>query len=225
MIVAAHQPDLLPYSGFFYKMAKADVFDVKIFDQYVNRGYQRRVMMRDKWATIPILTSSSHAPIDTLRMDPDRAPAVLVEIIGKRYTRARHWDKYGPMICDYILTCRTEKLWQFNLDLIVLVRDILGITTPLSIGIKPHGKGSVGVISALVPYGSPTYLSGMGAKAYMSESTEFEEAGIPVIWSKHRAITGDSILTVLMDHDDPLGVVMTEHETEHHETEQDEGDT
>ena len=46
MLYSAHQPDLLPYSGFFYKMANADVFDLKIWDQYVNRGYQRRVMMR-----------------------------------------------------------------------------------------------------------------------------------------------------------------------------------
>ena len=35
-IYAAHQPDLLPYSGFWYKMAKADVFDLKIWDQFVD---------------------------------------------------------------------------------------------------------------------------------------------------------------------------------------------
>ena len=29
-----HQPDLLPYSGFFHKMAKADVFELGIYYQY-----------------------------------------------------------------------------------------------------------------------------------------------------------------------------------------------
>jgi len=197
MIVAAHQPDLLPYSGFFYKLAKADAFDLKIWDQYVARGYQRRVMMRGKWATIPVIAESSTVPINTLRLDPDRAPRVL--------------DKYGPMICDEILATRTELLWQFNFALIVMVRDILGITTPIGLGGRHTSKGSTGVIEALRAYGTPTYLSGTGARVYMGDCKEFAEAGMPVIFSKHEAVTGDSILTVLMDHDDPLAVVLAEH--------------
>ena len=55
MIYAAHQPDLLPYSGFWYKVAKADVFDLKIWDQYVHKGYQRRVTMRGTWVTLPLV--------------------------------------------------------------------------------------------------------------------------------------------------------------------------
>lgn len=212
MIVAAHQPDLLPYSGFFYKLAKADFFDLKIWDQYVQRGYQRRVMMRGAWATIPVIADSSTVPIDTLRLDPDRAPAVLVEQIRKRYRNAKHWDKYGPMICDEILATRTELLWQFNFALIVMLRDILGIRTPIGLGGRHANKGSAGVIEALQAYGMPTYLSGTGAKVYMGDCKEFTEAGIPVVYSKHKALTGDSILTVLMDHDDPLAVVLAEHE-------------
>lgn len=212
MIVAAHQPDLLPYSGFFYKLAKADAFDLKIWDQYVARGYQRRVMMRGKWATIPVIAESSTVPINTLRLDPDRAPRVLVEEIRKRYRNAKHWDKYGPMICDEILATRTELLWQFNFALIVMVRDILGITTPIGLGGRHTSKGSTGVIEALRAYGTPTYLSGTGARVYMGDCKEFTEAGMPVIFSKHEAVTGDSILTVLMDHDDPLAVVLAEHE-------------
>ena len=211
MIVAAHQPDLLPYSGFFYKLAKADFFDLKIWDQYVQRGFQRRVTMRGQWVTMPVIAESSTAPINTLRLDPDRAPRVLVEGIHKRYRDAKHWDKYGPMICDEILATRTELLWQFNFALIVMMRDILGIRTPVGLGCRHTSKGSAGVIEALQAYGTPTYLSGTGARVYMGDCKEFTEAGIPVIFSKHQALTGDSILTVLMDHDDPLAVVLAEH--------------
>jgi hypothetical protein len=212
MIVAAHQPDLLPYSGFFYKLAKADIFDLKIWDQYVQRGFQRRVKMRDKWVGVPVITDSSTAPIDTLRIDPDRAPAVLVDGIRKSYRDAKHWDKYGPMICDEIMATRTELLWQFNLALILMVRDILGIRTPVSLGIRHTNSGSAGVVEALQAFGTPTYLSGTGAKVYMGDCKEFADAGMPVIFSKHEPITGDSILTVLMDHDDPKAVVLAEHE-------------
>lgn len=212
MIVAAHQPDLLPYSGFFYKLAKADILDLKIWDQYVQRGFQRRVKMRDKWVGVPVITDSSTAPIDTLRIDPDRAPAVLVHGIRKSYRSAKHWDKYGPMICDEIMATRTELLWQFNLALILMVRDILEIRTPVSLGIRHKNSGSTGVVEALQAFGTPTYLSGTGAKVYMGDCKEFADAGMPVIFSRHEPITGDSILTVLMDHDDPKAVVLAERE-------------
>jgi hypothetical protein len=210
MIVAAHQPDLLPYSGFFYKLAKADVFDLKIWDQYVQRGFQRRVPMRGQWLAVPVISHSSTAPINTLRLAPDRAPVVLTDGIRKRYRNAKHWKKYGPMICDEILATRTEFLWQFNLALILMIRDILGIRTPVGLGCQHVKKGSAGVVESLQAYGKPTYLSGTGAKVYMGDCHEFTDAGIPVIFSKHEPVTGDSILTVLMDYDDPLAVVLAE---------------
>lgn len=35
-------------------------------------------------------------------------------------------------------------------------------------------------------------------------------AAEPVIYAKHQPVTGDSILTVVMDYDDPLSVVLAE---------------
>ena len=84
MLYTAHQPDLLPYSGFWHKMAHADVFDLKCWDQYVNRGYQRRVMMREQWANLPLEPGSSHDPIFVKRIKPE-APQVLADQVLTRY--------------------------------------------------------------------------------------------------------------------------------------------
>ena len=98
MLYSAHQPDLLPYSGFFYKMAKADVFDLKIWDQFVNRGYQRRVMMREKWATIPLEPGSSHDPIFDKRVKPEAAQVLADQVLARYgsksngYRMARFFD-------------------------------------------------------------------------------------------------------------------------------------
>ena len=43
--MAGHQPDLFPYTGFWYKMAHTDIFDLAVHDQFQERGYQRRVNM------------------------------------------------------------------------------------------------------------------------------------------------------------------------------------
>lgn len=215
-IYSAHQPDLLPYSGFWYKMAKADVFDMKIWDQFVDKGFQRRVKMRDQWVTLPMVKSSSTDPIKAKRIT-EAAPGHLVDEIVTRYTRARKtppmWPKYGPMICDEILTIKTDALWEFNFRLILLVRELLGIETPLTFS-RPTAaglRGSAGIISVIQAFSGPMeYLSGTGGKSYMGDCAEFHAAGIPVIWSRHRPMTGDSILTVLFDHEDPLSVVLAE---------------
>jgi hypothetical protein len=217
LVYAAHQPDLLPYTGFFYKMYHADVFDLKVWDQFVNRGYQRRVMMRDNWVTIPLEKCSSTESIFNVRLKPE-APDVLVNDICNRYERshkAKHWDKYGPMICDEILSIRTDKLWDFNFRLILLIRDILGIQTPITFGrpVTEGLRGSEGLISAMQIFPPPlTYLSGTGAKVYMGDCQEFTDAGIEVDFSRHQHTSGDSILTTLFDYENPLEIVLKEKE-------------
>lgn len=215
MIIASHQPDLLPYSGVFYKLAKADLFDVKIYDQFVDRGYQRRVKMREHWASVPVTKSSTRLPITDVRIDPVDAPDTLIKTIQGRYQGAPFYKERAPQLLDLISDIRTNRLWQFNFELFLGVRDMLGIQTPVSISVPTVGGGSVGLVSVLTRYqnGSPlTYLSGTGAKVYMGDCQEFTDAGIEVEFSRHMPVTGDSICTVLMDHEDPLSVVLREEE-------------
>lgn len=219
-VYSAHQPDLLPYSGFWHKMAKADLFDLKIWDQFVAKGYQRRVTMRGGWVTLPLVKSPDTEPINTKRVK-DTAPAHLVDEIVRRYTHGartpRFWEPYGPRICDEILSIKTDLLWEFNFRLILLVRDLLGIQTPLTFSrpASPGTRGSSGIISVIQAFPGPMeYLSGVGARSYMGDCQEFTDADIPVIWSRHRPATGDSILTVLFDYEDPMSVVLAENDSE-----------
>lgn len=212
MIVTTHQADLLPYSGFWFKMAKADLFDLKIYDQFQARGYQRRVMMRDKWASIPVIGSPTRARICDVRIDPDQARETLTNLITGRYRGSRNWHVMGKTLVEMINEIHTEQLWQFNLSLLLGVRDLLGMTTPIAISVPPQGHGSTGLVSVLRRYNARTYLAGTGGRVYMGDCAEFRDAGITVQWSTHRPVTGDSIVSVLMDFDDPLAVVLAQHE-------------
>jgi hypothetical protein len=223
LIYSAHQPDLLAYSGFFYKMAKADVFDLKIWDQFVNRGYQRRVMMRGKWATIPLEPGSSTESIFDKRVKPEAAETLIHTIRNRygvksdAYKLAPCWgfEQRGQRVLDEIASIKTDRLWEFNFRLIMLMRDMLGIQTPLTFSrpIPDTMRGAEGLIYAMESFPHPlTYLSGTGARAYMGDCAEFTAKGIPVIWSAHEHVTGDSILTVLFDYEDPISVVLQEKE-------------
>lgn len=214
MIVSAHQPDLLPYSGFWYKMAKADVMELGIYYQFVRRGYQRRVKMREMWANVSVLGDPAHDPINKIRLDAD-APAALANIVKGRYSGARFFKERGPGIIDLIMDSRAELLWEFNVALIIGVRDMLGIRTPIAIGSPLVGTKSDAIVSGLQQYGGAvtTHLSGPGAASYMGEGKEFSDVGIDLQFSRHVPVTGDSIVSVLMDYGDPLSIVMQDEST------------
>ncbi len=209
--VAMHQPDLLPYPGFWLKMAKADVFEIGIYYQYSKSGYQRRVKMREQWAAVPLLGDPGHVPINEVRIDPDKAGSTLANLIRGRYAGAPYWKLRGEELLSIVQDVHTDKLWQFNLDLILGVRDMLGITTPIAIGAPLKGVKSEAVVNALQQYGTGVHhLSGPGARVYMNEHGEFDEAGITYDFTRPASVTADSVVTVLMDYRDPLEVVLRE---------------
>ena len=213
-VYTCHQPDLLPYSGFWFKMAHADIFDLKIWDQFVERGYQRRVKMRDRWISLPLVRGSNFAPINTRLIKPE-AVSFLADQIHKRYapsTRTpRYWRQRHDQILDSVLSIKTDLLWDLNLQLILLVRDMLDIDTAITLSrpVPSHLRGGEGIVATMQGFNTPmTYLSGNGARAYMGDCAEFHAAGIPVVWSTHHAVTGDSVLSVIFDYEDPLSVVL-----------------
>ena len=211
MIVGAHQPDLLPYSGFWYKMATSDVFDLKIYSQFQAAGYQRRVPMRGQWASVPVVGNPRRARICDVAIVPETARETLAKLLAGRYRGAPHWDDWGPELLALVAADRSEHLWQFNLHLILGVRDMLGITTPVAVGPPARGRKNEGVVAVLQHYRADTYLAGTGGRAYMGDCHEFDEAGISVRWSEHRPTTGDSVVTLLMDYDDPMSHIMSVH--------------
>ena len=208
MMVTTHQADLLPYSGFWFKMHHADIFDLKIYDQFQARGYQRRVMMRGKWASIPVLGNPTRERICDVRLQVDEGKRTLIDLIVGRYRGSRHWADRGESLLAMVDEIHSDHLWQFNLSLILGVRTMLGITTPIAIGVPPRGRGVEGLVNVLREYGADSYLAGQGGRAYMGDCNQFRSAGIDVVWSAHRPATSDSIVSVLMDFDDPLSVVL-----------------
>ncbi|MCD9196876.1 WbqC family protein [Aeromicrobium wangtongii] len=210
MIITGHQADLLPRSEFWYKMAKADLFDLRIYDPLEARGFQRRVMMRGRWASIPIIAGPPGSLISEARIIPEETREALRAVVTERYRDAKHWSRHGPTILAMIDDIHTEHLWQLNLQLILGVREVLGIRTPVSIAPPPAGTGVTDLISVMHQYNATSYLSGTEGRAYVDDDESYRDSGVQITWSTHRPVTGDSILSVLMDYDDPMSVVMAE---------------
>lgn len=211
MIVAIHQPDFLPYSGFWFKMLRADAFILAVHDQFQKHGYQRHVTMRDSWVSHQLVGKPALVPIDTIEVRPGWQGRVSDSIRG-RYAGARHWKARGPELLDRIGACEGVTLAEVNTSMIHVVRDLLDIRTPLLITEPPAQAGVERLIEQVTMVGGDAYLSGTGAHAYLGDEGEarFAEEGIELVWSNHAHATGDSIVTVLMDYDEPLEVILRE---------------
>lgn len=213
MRVAIHQPDLLPYTGFFYKMAISDAFVVARHDQFKKYGYQRRARMRGTWCSIPLVGKPGVTPITTVTAMPGWQK-VLVDGIGGRYHGARHWSTRGQELVGRIaaLDVPGDALDAVNLALMEVVRDMLGIRTPLLFTEPPTVNGPPRLIEQVLAVGGDVYLSGSGGAAYLGEDAPayFAAHGITLEWSRHQHTTGDSIVTALLDDDDPMATVLRE---------------
>lgn len=206
MILAAHQPDLFPYPGFFKKLAACDVFDVAIHDQFQSRGYQRRVKMRGQWASLPVDGATTSGPISEVRIT-DGGVRALRDLIVGRYRSAVYFRERWPEVDRMIEKAPKVWLWEFNLSLIHGVAGLLGVRTDhLSFSPPPVGRGVDGLLSVCRAYPEATvYLSGTGGRAYMGEEPEarFAAAGVELRWNEWESPTSDSILTLIFDERDP----------------------
>jgi hypothetical protein len=234
MILSAHQPDLLPYTGFWWKMENADLFCVLPHEQINHDGYTRRVKMRGNWATLAVEERHTGQKISELCLRPD-AGFLLWDAVRGRYSGSEHWAERHEMVREWIeLAADSRRMWQFNLSLILSVRDYLGITTPVVLA--PVAPDSMDATQKLVwlceLMNAETFLSGPGAKKYLTTEVN-EESGAEqlrgpaslglgdpwdmnpyIAWSTHEAWTGDSILSTVFDKDEPSEWVLNETELE-----------
>jgi WbqC-like protein family len=209
MIVAIHQPDLLPYSGFWYKMINSDVFVLAIHDQFQKHGYQRRVKMRDSWVSHQLDGKPSLVPIDSVDVLPGWQGRLSDSIRG-RYVGAKHWRDRGGDLIDRIQAVEGTSLVDVNVGLIDVVRDLLQITTPLVTTPPPTQVHVPRLVEEVQLAGGDVYLSGSGGRAYMGPEGEqlFANAGIELRWSDHVHLSGDSIVTIWLEYDDPMTAIM-----------------
>lgn len=209
MRVTIHQPDLLPHSGFWFKMATCDAFILSVHDQFQKHGYQRRVTMREAWCSHQLVGKPTLVPINTIEV-AEGWQQRIADVIRGRYSGAAHFGTRGVELIERIRAREGRLLHEVNISMIEVVRDMLGITTPLLITDPPRLAATDRLIEQVTMVGGTAYLAGPGGRAYMGEDpeTRFREAGIDLLWSDHKHTTGDSIVTVLMDDEDPMATVL-----------------
>jgi hypothetical protein len=191
MILTGHQPNYLPYAGFFHKVALADRFVIVDDVQFVKRGtfgwmHRNRVRTESpegwSWLSVPVLSKGKFTQtIREARIDNSTPWArTHWRTLEWNYRRAPHWGAYAE---DF--RAMYERPWEGFADLtcafIELLLRLLGIRTPVSLQSALGVKGeSTGLIVELCrATGAETYLSGAHGRDYLDPAV-LAAAGVKV---------------------------------------------
>lgn len=200
MIVAAHQPNFMPWLGFFDKMRRADVFVIVDHVQFERRNFQNRARIKTPagpmWITVPVIQKSRdekilEKEIDNSKEGVHRWGRKIFLTLKSAYLSAPHAADYMPALSD-VFNADWKMLVDLNIKLIELTREHLGIKTPMvrSSTMNIPGMKSEMVLNMVKMLGGDTYLSGSGGCKDYLDREAFEKAGVKIHWQddfKHPA--------------------------------------
>ncbi len=179
MIITGHQPEYLPYLGFFYKMAKADKFVLADHLQFTqsSQDFFNRNRIRTNanplgwvWLTVPIITHGrGHQKINEVEIDNSTPWARKQwQLIYFNYKRTPFFNMYSEFF-EKLYSKKWEKLVDLNENIINYIKKELGIKTTIIRSSDHDFKGGKTdlIIELCKKFKADTYLSGLGGKNYM----------------------------------------------------------
>lgn len=190
MILTGHQPEYLPYIGFFNKIMHADKFVLVDHIQFNKKNWQNRNKIRTVngwvWLTVPVYSKNKF----TQSINE-------VEINNTGRWKDKHWKtiylnyKKAPYFNDFadffknIYARSWIKLVNLNEEIIRYLFTVLKINIKIykSSELNVEGKKTDLVIDLCKKLNADAYLSGEGAKEYINEST-FRETGLKSYFRK-----------------------------------------
>ncbi len=172
--VAIHQPDFLPYLGFFHKMLSADVFVLYDTAQYSRRGYHNRNRIKTSrgvdWITVPVRLSGI-SPICEVEVDNTQQwQRRLWRKIQVNYGRAPYFGSLAGDV-ETVIKRPWTRLVDLNSALLDIARRILSIETPWVRASDLPPAASANPTEKLIELtraaGGDTYVSGPGGRDYL----------------------------------------------------------
>ncbi len=196
-LVAIHQPNFLPWLGFFDKLARADVFvlldDVQ-FPRTSKGTWINRVKLlvagRATWVTVPIVRSGgSTRRVRDVQID-DSQPwrKKLLRTVEVNYRRAPYFDEAFPLV-EELVTRPTDQLAEFNEVNIRRVGDELGLDTAKlvhSSKIETGASGTELLVELTRGVGGTAYLSGGLAPEAYQDDAAFAASGVKLVLQDFR---------------------------------------
>lgn len=216
MIISIHQPEHMPWPGFFHKMSRADVYVLLDNVQYKKNNWQNRnrIVTRKgepQWLTVPVKLKGHMER--TIRD---------IEINCQQDWRRRYWGRINDSYCrhPYFKTYAQEllevvnrghsHLRDLNRDLIDFFRRVLHLNNKVmwASELPVKGESTELLVSIAKSVGADMYISGPDGATYL-DLDAFAREGIEVVFhrfsppiyeARNGFFPGLSTLDLIMNH-------------------------
>jgi WbqC-like protein family len=188
--VAIHQPNFLPWLGYFDKLARADVFVLLDSVQFPRSGHgewmnrvRALVHGEPRWLTVPIRRRGVQLIRDVEIDDEQGWRQKLLRTLELSYGRAAHFAEVFPFV-EEIVTNAEQRLADFNEHGIGTLANALALERAEIVrasSLHVDGAGSDLLAEITLAVGGTTYLSGGGADSYQREES-YRERGIDLVF-------------------------------------------
>lgn len=188
MIVTIHQPEHLPWLGFFDKARQADLLVLLDHVQFRKNYFQNRNRIRtsqgESWVTVPVLTKGhAQQSLNQVRIDNAGSPRwrdKTYASIAQSYGKAPFWREHEAF---FRATFSSE--WEYLAELNEhFIRYLLGFLSPAvqvirSSTLPVDGEKSELILDICRHLGASLYLSGVSGRDYL-DLPAFAAAGMKV---------------------------------------------
>lgn len=189
--VCIHQPDFVPYLGFFHRLLTSQVYVVLDDVQFIRRGWHHRDKIKTRkgeaWLSLSIQKDDFHQIIRNTRLSPGGEwIEENLNLIRENYLHAPH---FGAAFADVerIYRAGHEKMIDLNMEFLRYFFDLFEIQakTLFASDLQAPGKSTQKLVHLVQAAGGDCYLSGTGARDYLEEHA-FQKAGIALEWQEFR---------------------------------------
>lgn len=188
MTVSIHQPNFIPWIGYFFKIYKSDTFVILDNVQFTKNSLINRNQIKTPqgaaWLTLPVEQSGKFGQTikECVIHNKELTVKKTISTLQSNYTRAPYFKDYIKQFTD-ILDQTNNNLCELNIAIIKWLIKELELNTKIILSSEldsVEGESTERLVSICTKLEASHYLAGLGAKKYQDDQL-FKENEIEVI--------------------------------------------
>jgi len=190
-LITIHQPNYLPWPGFFHKWMISDAFIILDTVQYHKNEWQNRNRIKTpqgtQWLTVPV-TYRFPQSIQQVGIATTPWARKQLAAIEQNYAKAPYLANYLPALRD-VLNQPWQSLSALNVEMIRVLGAMVGCEAPLLLASEMAGVSddpTQRLIDLCQSLGGTAYLSGSEGRNYLQQSV-FQDAGLKLYFQSVQA--------------------------------------
>lgn len=192
MILSSHQPNFVPYMGFFYKMFQADTFVLSDDHQFSKSGMHNwnylRIGERKHKITVPVSYEFGDRIKDVRISYAQDWVTELLKTMQFNYKKAPHYEEAFSFL-EKVLSERPERLVELNGNIIIQLAERFGMKCNILYAhdIELEHRKEERIIELCKKLGADVYYSGIGGKNY-NDPANYEREGISLVYTDYEPV-------------------------------------